>query len=65
MMIYTQPPDWREVEESDFEDFLKTCADYTTDSYSNAKSFMWRHNKHQFAVILGEKIFVDPSLLVP
>lgn len=63
MMIYTQPQGWLEVEEPQFQEFLKTCADYVTDSYAGARCYEWRHNRERFAMILGDKIYVDPKLL--
>lgn len=59
------PSDWKEVEEPDFEEFLKTCDDYTTDNWSDGRCYAWRHNDRRFAMIRNGKVFVDPSILLP
>jgi hypothetical protein len=65
MNITEHPWNWPEVTEQDFEEFLETCPDYTRDAWSNGAHYEWRHNGDRFAQILGNKIFVDPTLLVP
>ncbi len=63
MYLFSAPHGWKEVEESDFEEFLKACADYRTESYSNYRRYYFAHNKKDFAMILNGKVLVDPELL--
>ena len=66
-MIHCIPSNFKEVEVQDFEEFLKTCADYYRDSYSGCSAYYFRHNGKEFAIVTGppEKAFVDPELLTP
>lgn len=63
-MIASIPSGWREVGLSEFEEFLKGCADYRRDSFSGGSYYSWARNDKRFAFADSkDRIWVDPSLL--
>lgn len=63
-MMISVPSTWREVDEADFEQFLKGCNDYRTTSYVGSRAYEFAHNGKWFAIIKNDKVWIDPSLLV-
>lgn len=65
MHLHSIPSNFREVGAEQFEDFLKTCPDYTRDLFNYAV-YSFRHNNKPFAYVdhVAERVWVDPDLLV-
>lgn len=68
MTIIDPPRHWREVEESDFVEFLASCPDYQRTGYVGAVRYWFKHNEQRFAVVVQEDgkehVYVDPTLLM-
>lgn len=64
-MFISGPPDgWKEVEETELEKFLETCADFRSEAYANHRRFYFAHNQKTFACVHFGKCYADPELLV-
>jgi len=63
-MTKLQQAGWTSVPEEDFEEYLKSCPDYTCCSYGNIREFHYRSNGKLFAELTNSGVYVDPSILI-
>lgn len=60
------PAEFYEISEAELETYLKGCADYVRDAYSNCIRYRFRHSGNIFAVIVTldgkERICIDPAV---
>lgn len=61
-MIIDAPANWKLVDELVLEAYLVDCEDYLREARFNALSYRFRRTDKQFAVVMGEKVFMDPAL---
>ena len=60
--MISRPPGWPELSEEQFEQHLKTCADWRRESYVGHARYYYAHNKKTFGVIERGILFVHPEV---
>ena len=59
------PDNWTMVSGVDFNEFLKTCPEYTRDEAVNFDIYKWKKDGKEFCRIYKNVVYVDPVLLNP